>query len=111
MLGWQQFDRVFLTGVHQVRATTSYLIAGVIVMFLASGAVTASAQGRVTGLKISNSSVVGTDLSFDVTLYTTAPEDSTRTGFLGNHYHTSSASTSTYVYLHVFKLQLQLQYL
>jgi len=51
------------------------------------------AQGRISGLKISNSSVVGTTLSFDVTMSIDVLGGSPNVGFLGNHYHHSSSTT------------------
>ncbi|RLE20340.1 MAG: hypothetical protein DRJ65_18445 [Acidobacteria bacterium] len=76
-----------------MKFATSFALIGLLILIV--GAAPANAQGRVTGLKISNSNIVGTDLSFDVTLYTSSPADNSRTGFLGNHYHTATSSTDT----------------
>ena len=76
-----------------MRIVTTLALIGLLVLIV--GPAPVDAQGRVTGLKISNSNIVGTDLSFDVTLYTSSPADDTQTGFLGNHYHSMHSSTWT----------------
>jgi hypothetical protein len=54
-----------------------------------------SARGRIAGLRISNPSVVGTTLSFDVTLSVSPSTNSPELGFLGDHYQQSSTTTWT----------------
>jgi len=76
-----------------MRNTGRWLVVAFLVMGVLVTPVFLHAQGRISGLRISNSSIVGTTLSFDVTLSIDVPAGSPDLGFLGDHYHQSHSTT------------------
>ncbi len=87
------------------------IVVAIVLVLLFSFQKDVCAQGRISGLKISNASVVGTTLSFDVTMSTDSNAGLPGIGFLGNHYHSSSdtytmssqTTTSQHFYPHSYQ--------